>query len=216
MPESCEEMEKLISRAMDGECDGKGLKAIKAHLAECPDCRMEMRAFGRVDSILENGVDIPAVPPCPEIPGHFRTAAWLPRVVAFAAAACLLSVTFLGGAWWGGRQTARDLPPSYSLVASAALWEKAPDPVRHEAALAALPLSEAVTGYQREVARLLQQEQVDWERVRRLVEAIGALRTDMELLTLHVAFLEKEHGEHGSAGAAWSGLLGLDDRGGSL
>ena len=175
-----------------------------------------MRAFGRVDSILENGLDIPAAPPCPVVPGSCRTPAWFPRMVAFAAAACFLAVVFMGGAWWGGRKAARGLPPSYSRVASAALWEKAPDPVRHEAALAALPLSEAVTGYQKEVARLLQQEQVDWERVRRLVEAIGALRTDMELLTLHVAFLEKEHGERGSAGAAWSGLLGLDDRGGSL
>jgi len=215
MRESCEDMEKLMSRAMDGECDANGLKALRAHLAECPDCRAEARAFERVDSILENGVDLPAPPPCPKMPVR-RTPAWFPRAAAFAAAACLACVAFFGGTWWGGQKTARNLPPSYSLVASAALWEKAPDPLRHEAALAALPLSEAVTGYQREVARLLQQEQVDWERVRRLVEAIGALRTDMELLTLHVAYLEKEQGKFGPAGAAWSGLLGLDDRGGSL
>jgi anti-sigma factor RsiW len=215
MRESCEDMEKLMSRAMDGECDARGLKILRAHLAECPDCRAEARAFERVDSILENGVDLPAPPPCPKMPVR-RTPAWFPRAAAFAAAACLAGVAFFGGTWWSGQKTARNLPPSYSLVASAALWEKAPDSLRHEAALAALPLSEAVTGYQREVARLLQQEQVDWERVRRLVEAIGALRTDMELLTLHVAYLEKEQGKIGSAGAAWSGLLGLDDRGGSL
>lgn len=215
MREFCEEMEKLMSRAVDGECDARELKDLKAHLAECPDCRVTARAFARVDSILENGVELPAPPPCPKVPNRV-TPVWFPRAAAFAAAACLAGVAFFGGTWWSGQRTDRNLPPSYSLVASAALWEKAPDPLRHEAALAALPLSEAVTGYQREVARLLQQEQVDWERVRRLVEAIGALRTDMELLTLHVAFLEKEQGKIGSAGAAWSGLLGLDDRGGSL
>lgn len=215
MRESCEDIEKLISRAMDGECDAAGLKTLRAHLAECPGCRGTARAFGRVDSMLENGIDLPLPPPCPKVPNR-PTPVWFFRLAAVAAAACLAVAAFFGGAWWKERTTARDLLPSYGRVASAALWQKAPDPVLREAASAALPLSEAVTGYQLEVARLLGQDQVDWPRVRRLVEAIGALRTDMELLTLHVAYLEKEQGKIGSAGAAWSSLLGLDDRGGSL
>ncbi len=215
MPGSCEAMEPLISRVLDGECRPQDLKTLKAHLAECPRCRETIRAFSLVDSILESAGDLPVPPRCPKIPGRGFTVRF-PRAAALAAAAAIAAFAFLGGAWWGQQKGSRSLPPSYSLVASAALWEKAPDPVRHEAALAALPLSEAVTGYQREVARLLRQKDVDWNRVRRLVEAIGALRTDMELLTLHVAFIEKEQGKTDPAGAAWWDLLGLEDRGGSL
>ncbi len=213
MPESCDEMEILISRAMDGECGPESLETLKRHLAECPECRATMRAYQRMDLVLQRG-SVPAAPPCPPVPAARRPAAWK-TAMAFAAAAVIAAVAFIGGSWWGGQKTARDLP-AYSRVASAARWEKAADPVRREAARAALPLSEAVSGYQQEVARLLREENVDWDRVRRLVEAIGALRTDMELLTLHVAYLEGEKGKSGSASAAWSGLLGLSDRGGSL
>ncbi|HOV29169.1 MAG TPA: zf-HC2 domain-containing protein [Synergistales bacterium] len=215
MSESCEKMEVLISKVMDGECSPQERKALKSHLAECLRCRETIRAFGRVDSLLESGKDLPAPPSCPKIsePG---VSSRFPKAAFLAAAAAVAAFAFLGGAWWGQQKAIRSLPPSYSRVASAALWEKAPDPLRREAALAALPLSEAVTGYQREVARLLRQKDVDWERVRRLVEAIGALRTDMELLTLHVAFIEKEQGKTDPASAAWLDLLGLDDRGGSL
>lgn len=215
MRESCEEMELLISRVLDGECGPKDRNRLKVHLAECPRCRETARAFRRGDSILKSAADLPVPPPCPKVPaGRFQKK--FPSLARFAAAAAVAAIAFLGGAWWAQQEASRNLPPPYSRVASPALWEKASDPLRHEAALAALPLSEAVTGYQREVARLLQQKDVDWERVRRLVEAIGALRTDMELLTLHVAYLEKEWGKFGPAGAAWSGLLGLDDRGGSF
>ncbi|MFA0888305.1 MAG: zf-HC2 domain-containing protein [Synergistales bacterium] len=215
MHESCGNVEILISRAMDGECTAEELTALKAHLAGCPDCRKTLRAFGEVDEILEKGGNIPPAPQCPRMPSSRPSLIWK-RTFAFAAAACLVLVAFFGGAWWKERTTTRNFLPSYGRVASAALWEKASDPVFREAAFAALPLSEAVTGYQLEVARLLRQDQVDWPRVRRLVEAIGALRTDMEILTLHVAFIEREKGKPGSASAAWSDLLGLDGRGGSL
>jgi len=215
MPEPCDEMESLVSRAMDGELQPKDRAGLEAHLEKCPDCRAAVRAFAGLDLVLEKGADIPAPPPCPEVPTARPLAAWK-RSFAFAAAAGLLVVAFFGGAVWGERKAAREVPPPYGRVASAALWERAPDPVRHEAALAALPLSEAVSGYQLEVARLLAEEQVDWARVRSLVEAIGDLRTDMELLTIHVAYIEREQGKRGPAGAAWSGLLGLDGPDGSL
>ena len=77
-------------------------------------------------------------------------------------------------------------------------------------------LDMAEQGAALQLARLLAEEQVDWARVRRLVEAIGDLRTDMELLTIHVAYIEREQGKRGPAGAAWSGLLGLDGPDGSL
>lgn len=215
MPEPCDEMENLVSRAMDGELQPKDRTALEAHMEKCPDCRAAMRAFAGLDFALEKGADIPPPPPCPEMPSARPFAAWKRRF-AFAAAAGLLVVAFFGGALWEERKMTRLLPPSYGRVASAALWARAPEPVRHEAALAALPLSEAVTGYQREVARLLAEEQVDWARVRRLVEAIGDLRTDMELLTVHVAYIEREQGKRGPAGEAWSGLLGFNGPDGSL
>ena len=215
MPRSCDDMQELVSRAMDGECGENEREALRDHLAGCAECRAVMRAYGCMDFALEKGIDIPPAPPVPQVRASRPTPSW--RTAAMTAVAAGFAVlAFFGGAWWGQAREARSLPPSYGRVAAAALWENTADPGRHEAAQAALPLSQAVTGYQLEVARLLGEENVDWERVRRLVEAIGALRTDMELLTLHVAFIEREQGKTGSAGAAWSGLLGLDDRGGSL
>lgn len=215
MPEPCDEMEDLVSRAMDRELQPKDRTGLEAHLEKCADCRAAVRAFARLDLVLEKGTDLPAPPPCPEMPSARPFAAWKRRF-ALAAAAGLLVVAFFGGALWGERKMARLLPPPYGRVASAALWERAPEPARQQAALAALPLSEAVSGYQLEVARLLAEEQVDWARVRRLVEAIGDLRTDMELLTIHVAYIEREQGKRVPAGAAWSGLLGLENPEGSL
>jgi hypothetical protein len=208
-------MEDLISLAIDGECGKEDLERLKAHLVECAECRATMRAYGCMDFALGKGIDIPPAPPLPRV-RTFAVHRFQRTAAGIAVAAVVALLAFLGGAWWGQKREARSLPPSYGRVAAAALWENAADPVRHEAAQAALPLSRAVTGYQLEVARLLREENVDWAKVRRLVEAIGALRTDMELLTLHVAYIEREQGKTGSAGAAWSGLLGLDDRGGSL
>ena len=76
MPEPCDEMENLVSRAMDGELQLKDRTGLEAHLEKCPDCRAVVRAFARLDLVLEKGTDLPAPPPCPEMPSARPFAAW--------------------------------------------------------------------------------------------------------------------------------------------
>ena len=45
MPEPCDEMENLVSRAMDGELQLKDRTGLEAHLEKCPDCRAVVRAL---------------------------------------------------------------------------------------------------------------------------------------------------------------------------
>jgi hypothetical protein len=52
------------------------------------------------------------------------------------------------------------------------------------------PFTESIMRYRSAIGAELRRGNVDWMRVRELVEAMGELRTDIELLTLHLAYLD--------------------------
>ena len=60
------------------------------------------------------------------------------------------------------------------------------------------PFVERINKYRKSIGEQLRNEDVDWAEIRRLVEAMGELRTDLELLTLHMAYLEIRTGSPAS------------------
>jgi hypothetical protein len=52
------------------------------------------------------------------------------------------------------------------------------------------PFTDGIQKYRGAIADELRKSEIDWMKVRDLVEAMGELRTDLELLTIHMAFLD--------------------------
>lgn len=52
--------EQLLSAYLDGELPDAQADELKMHLAECPDCRRALEAFGRSDTLIR---DLPSLEP---------------------------------------------------------------------------------------------------------------------------------------------------------
>jgi hypothetical protein len=91
---NCKEVRGQLSRWYDGEV---GEPRIRAHVAVCPRCAAEIRAWGEID------IGLALAPPIPDLSGpiidtiarHRRTAWWLK---AAAAAVVALGLGAAGGA----------------------------------------------------------------------------------------------------------------------
>jgi hypothetical protein len=71
------------------------------------------------------------------------------------------------------------------------------------------PFTESISRYRASIGAELRQEDVDWLKVRELVEAMGELRTDLELLTIHMAYLDINTGDSPyEVAARWEDLGG--------
>lgn len=210
MSERCSRAAQWISRAADGECPEEDLQNLNRHIQECPSCRDMAEIVERVDDLLARGKDIPDVPPFSVPQGVLGrpSSRWKTWFLPAAAVFCALVLGFGGGVWWRTDQTTKEFPESIR-VASAARWNTDGDPLRREAALAAMPISDAVSRYQEEISRILAEDEVDWSYLRHLVEEIGELRTDMELITLHIAYVERKYKSKEASVSAWSDSLGF-------
>ena len=51
MKAECERIEPLLSACIDGELEETDVETVKAHLADCADCRVVMETFRKVDGL---------------------------------------------------------------------------------------------------------------------------------------------------------------------
>ena len=51
MKPECERIEPLVSACIDGELEETDVETVKAHLADCADCRVVMETFRKVDGL---------------------------------------------------------------------------------------------------------------------------------------------------------------------
>lgn len=223
---ACGDMELLISMSVDGECSTADRERLRAHLSSCPECRSVRDEYERVQSLLERTVSMDAAlaPPLPDVSGlldDFATKKNL-RVVdfrrrgvrlAFSAAASLL--LFFSGHSVGALRHAKVEPatppvveqvPQTARLASAyvvsapSMWVSARGGEGDSSyeAQTEKPFVERINRYRSAIGEQLRTKDVDWEEIRRLVEAMGELRTDLELLTLHMAYLDIRTGSPAS------------------
>jgi hypothetical protein len=118
----------------------------------------------------------------------------LGRYALRAAMAALCVVFFISGHIVGSAQgklkTIEKVSPA--VVATPSMWiaERPSDSSELNGTAVEQPFTESIMRYRSAVGAELRRGDVDWMRVRELVEAMGELRTDLELLTLHLAYLD--------------------------
>jgi hypothetical protein len=194
---ACPDFELLISKECDGECSPEELRALARHLAECPECRRTRAVYGEIGALVGARFVKMTPPAPPRIDMAERTRASrrgklkdaLMRLGGIAA--CILF--FAAGRYWG--QGARagevlDNAPGVA-VATPSMWVegRSSGEVRVNAE-AEQPFTESISRYRSAIGEELRKDNVDWVMIRELVEAMGDLRTDLELLTIHMAYID--------------------------
>lgn len=221
---ACAEIELLISKACDGECSRSELARLSAHLERCGDCRKTMEAYREIAVMLRAGTAAMPCPPAPSVgESRFgRRPITLERRISSWAkwggvAACLL--LFLAGHMVGFHRAARRegvTPPlSPVAVATPSMWmaNREPGPATLANIESEQPFTDSIVRYRAAIGEELRRGEVDWMKVRSLVEAMGELRTDLELLTIHMAYLDIRTGSSPYEVAAhWEALAGGAER----
>lgn len=193
---TCERCEELISRACDGECTREERAAVERHIECCSDCSAFMRDCSELAAAMKLRDVLRSCPPPPRVIMHGparRSRLWIA-----ASAACALLCLGLGaliGYRSGTVRVAEYISPMSAVTPS--MWAANSDhrygsvmPVGSE-----LPFAESIKRCRAAVADELRADDVDWAKVRSLLEAMGELRTDIELLTIHMAYLDINTGQ---------------------
>lgn len=198
--DNCFDKELLISKACDGECTPDETEILKAHLKECPECRRTLSEYRELRDLMTAHLVSLSCPPAPASAQrkhpivrlfagrNVRRYAWQ----AFTMAASILFFVF--GHYIGFSQAShqvRETPPT-TVVATPSMWvaNRPANPAAMANVESEQPFTQSISRYRTAVGMELRQPKVDWMRIRELVEAMGELRTDLELLTLHMAFLD--------------------------
>lgn len=188
----CNDHEELISRACDNELSEGEAARLKEHLRGCPSCRKLLGEYRQItDLVAVRQVSRACPPTAPKVPAASVRAPRWRAAIAAAIAACVAA--FMVGQYTGDaaatKRFASIIGPT--VVTTPSLWSASLTYGEKWAAhLTEEPFTERISHYRRAVARELRSGSVDWAMVRSMVEAIGELRTDLELLTVHMAFLE--------------------------
>jgi hypothetical protein len=197
---SCFECEPLISKACDDECTPEELEAMKEHLKGCPECRRALSEYRRIAVMMSAKIASISCLPAPVISSRAPFALRLlsapkAKIYAFrvaAVAAC--AACFFLGSFFGSNGARKEISMKISPVAVAtpSMWvaQKPGVMALSESIEAEQPFTDSIAQYRLAISQELRGSDVDWLRVRELVEAIGELRTDLELLTIHMAYLE--------------------------
>ena len=127
-----------------------------------------------------------------------------------------MAALLLLGRFWGESTSA----PSSAVLSreevlpvlvTPARWSMARSGSTSEASssLSEAPFAERLQAAREEIAEELRKTPPDWSRIRRLTELVGELRTDLELLALHMAYLDIVSGTSPDAVAErWHALSG--------
>ncbi|MDR1472858.1 MAG: zf-HC2 domain-containing protein [Synergistaceae bacterium] len=195
--ERCDDFELLISKECDGECSHEEMRALGKHLEECPECRATREIYREICALMGERIASMAPPSIPRadrrIPlrvlgrGSIRTR--LMRLGGIAA--CILF--FAAGQYWGQSRVRGELPeiaPDVA-VATPSMWIEGRSPDSAKLVMEAeQPFADSISRYRSAIGEELREENVDWVLIRELVEAMGDLRTDLELLTIHMAYID--------------------------
>lgn len=196
----CLDFELLISKACDGECAPEETEALRVHLQECEECRCVLSEYRQVRDFMIARLVAFSCPPAPQI-SRRRSAlsglknAFSPRRFAggLAAAAVCAMFFFMGhqtGALQSKPRLQESMPSNVSATPSMWIVNRRADSAAWANVESEQPFNESIARYRAAIGIELRQKKVDWLKVRELVEAMGELRTDLELLTLHMAYLD--------------------------
>lgn len=196
---TCDEFEAVASRACDGECTPEELASLREHVAECPSCRETLRMFQGLSAAVAMRSALDACPPPPSVSDiaqtrHGSRSSFMLKLGGIAAS---FVIAFAFGHFAGQRAAVSDISKYLSpmVVSTPSMWSASKAQSRAAVVLdSELPFTDSIKRYRSSVADELRKDRVDWARVRSLIEAIGELRTDLELLTIHLAFLEIDTG----------------------
>ena len=206
MTEKCERMEMLISKMLDGEVSSGEKEEISRHQAECRHCRDFYEKHLQCSEFLagsQEGLDLPSCPVISKDPVRSS----MPFYLKSAAAVMLLALFFYGGFLTGGRRALNNIP-SYARVGVPAVWTKSSASLVTDTRQLS-PLQDLISEYQLLIGEELGKEEVDWQKVRVMVETLGSLRTDLEILALHKGSLDEMDHKKGSPRETWQQMMGI-------
>jgi hypothetical protein len=218
----CAEYDVLISKACDGECTPEEMTVLGEHMKDCEGCRATMREYREICGVMASRLVALSCPPPPVLPRkpHGSSVLAGTRLSACAAilggmAACLLF--FAAGNVIGFRQAedriARNLSPT--AVVTPSLWavNRPAGAISLANAESEQPFTDGISQYRSAITEELRKDSVDWLKVRDLVESMGELRTDLELLTIHMAYLDIRTGSSPSSVANhWEAIGSMSER----
>lgn len=204
MSEICMEMEKLISAMLDNEISPAEKQKVLEHLEGCTHCQDFYREQVQYILMLQQNSEITEVPPCPDLETANTRSSGILFYFRVAAAVILIALTFYGGTLFGNRK-AFDKIPTYARVAVPAVWgsdKSLPGAEQFS------PLQKLIAEYQYRIGEELERDEVDWERIRIMLETLGSLRTDMELVSLHMGYIKAPSGNDSPSRNTWWDLIG--------
>lgn len=213
---TCAECEELMSRACDGECSEDEKARLDAHLKSCDACASLMREYRLVRDMMITKVVLDSCPPPPTVTmPRSMTSPFVRRALAAVGALAACFAFFFFGRYLGYTEARSDYVEYLSpmVVSTPSMWSASrPTSAQFAADVdSEVPFTSNIMRYRAAVADELRRGNVDWVRVRGLLEAMGELRTDLELLTIHLAFLEINTGSSPNDVAAhWESLGGRD------
>jgi hypothetical protein len=174
---------------------------MKEHLKECPECRRTLVEYREFTALMAARVATLSCPTAPLAGGkapfalRLLTGRRVRRYSKMAAMIAACVMFFAAGNFIGTTNTRRTIAESLSPVAVAtpSMWvaKQQPGGSRlRDSKEAEQPFTDSISQYRTAIGSELRQNDVDWLRVRELIEAMGELRTDLELLTIHMAYLD--------------------------
>jgi hypothetical protein len=221
---ACEDYELLISKACDGECAPDEMMVLGEHLRVCGHCREMMDEYREIKVKLSSYVISMSCPPPPLITPKWRSRAsrmlsrlgvrrYVPAIAGLGACIFIFLLGHFAGSYQTQARLVRNLPSV--VVATPSLWvaDRASGSVQMASVESEQPFTDGISRYRAAIADELRKEGVDWLRVRELVESMGELRTNLELLTIHMAYIDIRTGSLPSAVAShWESLGSKNER----
>jgi len=198
---------------VDGELLPDERDRLLDHIRECPECREILSDFQNQVTFLDSEIPGLEGPPCPEFPSG-KGLRHLPLWVKGMAVALFMISCGLIGYYMGTEKTMGNIP-SYARVVAPAVWMGQRDPQSINDREKLNPISRVISQQQYRLGLELNREEINWEEVRYLVETINSLRTDLELLSLHLLYIEKND-RPGSFSSSWWEMTGIEQSNESL
>ncbi|MDR1885562.1 MAG: zf-HC2 domain-containing protein [Synergistaceae bacterium] len=220
----CGDCELLISKSCDGECTSEEIVLLGSHLRECGDCRVKMDEYREISSRISSHILELSCPPPPELParetGLLRRIAGGGSLMRYAAVLGGVAAGFLfffsghfAGYYQAQSKVVRNLSPV--AVTTPSLWaaDRPSNPLLTANLESEQPFTDGIGRYRSAIAEELRRDNVDWMKVRELVESMGELRTDLELLTIHMAYIDIRSGSSPTSVANhWEAIGSMKER----